>query len=59
MKTPHDNISVGAVTLIYSVQKRGWLIPNGAVTGNPLKAQRCAEVMNNAISGVRFKVVAA
>lgn len=59
MKTPHDNIAVGAATLVYSVQQRGWLTPGGTVVRNPLKAQRCAEAINNSFKGARFKVEAA
>ncbi|WP_312330041.1 DUF1317 family protein [Atlantibacter hermannii] len=58
MKTPYDNIVVGTAKLTYSVQHRGWMTPGGTVIRNPLKAQRCAEAMNDAFKGVRFKVVA-
>ncbi|EAA8821681.1 DUF1317 family protein [Salmonella enterica subsp. enterica serovar Isangi] len=47
MTNPHDNITVGKVTLVYSTQRRGWLAPDGQVIQNPLKAQRVAEQLNN------------
>ncbi|EBA7036785.1 DUF1317 family protein [Salmonella enterica] len=47
MTNPHDNISVGSITLVYSTMRRGWLVPGGNVIQNPLKAQRIAELMNN------------
>lgn len=43
MTNPHDNISVGSITLVYSDLRRGWLVPGGSVIQNPLKAQRLAE----------------
>ncbi|WP_454730528.1 DUF1317 family protein [Citrobacter freundii] len=47
MTNPHDNISVGSITLVYSDLRRGWLVPGRKVIKNPLKAQRLAELMNN------------
>ncbi|MCK6742120.1 DUF1317 domain-containing protein [Enterobacter cloacae] len=47
MTNPHDGITVGSVTLPYSIIRRGWLAPSGDVIRNPLKAQRPAELMNN------------
>ncbi|HAV8455150.1 TPA: DUF1317 family protein [Escherichia coli] len=39
--------SVGAITFVYSVTKRGWVFPGLSVIRNPLKAQRLAEEINN------------
>lgn len=47
MTNPHDGITVGSVTLRYSMLRRGWLSPDGQVIKNPLKAQRLAEQLNN------------
>ncbi|MZY19483.1 DUF1317 family protein [Enterobacter hormaechei] len=47
MTNPHDGITVGSVTLVYSILRRGWLAPGGYVIRNPLKAQRLAELMNS------------
>ncbi|MDT7076467.1 DUF1317 family protein [Citrobacter amalonaticus] len=47
MTNPHDNITVGKVTLVYSTLRRGWLAPGVQVIRNPFKAQRIAELMNN------------
>ncbi|HCR5260082.1 DUF1317 family protein [Escherichia coli] len=47
MTNPHDNITVGKVTLVYSTLRRGWLAPGGMVIQNPLKAQRVAEQLNS------------
>ncbi|HBA5068797.1 TPA: DUF1317 family protein [Escherichia coli] len=47
MTSPHDNIRVGSITLVYSTLCRGWLAPGGQVIRNPLKAQRLAELMNS------------
>lgn len=47
MTNPHDGITVGNVTLVYSILRRGWLAPGGQVIRNPLKAQRVAEMMNS------------
>ncbi|EOJ5644247.1 DUF1317 family protein [Escherichia coli] len=47
MTNPHDGITVGSVTLPYSINRRGWVAPSGDVIRNPLKAQRVAELMNN------------
>ncbi|ATX96403.1 DUF1317 family protein [Citrobacter freundii] len=47
MTNPHDNISVGSITLVYSTLSRGWLAPGGQIIKNPLKAQRIAELMNS------------
>ncbi|EAW2156735.1 DUF1317 family protein [Salmonella enterica subsp. enterica] len=47
MTNPHDNISVGSITLVYSYLRCGWIVPCGKVIKNPLKAQRIAELMNN------------
>ncbi|HDP4933791.1 TPA: DUF1317 family protein [Escherichia coli] len=47
MTNPHDGITVGSVTLRYSMLRRGWLSPGGLVIKNPLKAQRMAELLNS------------
>ena len=47
MTHPHDNIRVGAITFVYSVTKRGCISLAFLVNGNPLKAQRLAEKINN------------
>ncbi|EPK7664735.1 DUF1317 family protein [Raoultella ornithinolytica] len=43
MKHHRDAITVGKVKCMYSVIRRGWLMPWGEVVRNPLKAQRLAE----------------
>lgn len=40
MKHHHDGITVGSITLPYSINRRGWIAPSGDVIKNPLKAQR-------------------
>ncbi|HHG9960353.1 TPA: DUF1317 family protein [Yersinia enterocolitica] len=47
MNHPHDNITVGCITLIYSEVHHGWITPYNSVIANPLTAQRIAERMNN------------
>ncbi|HBQ0659737.1 DUF1317 family protein [Klebsiella pneumoniae] len=47
MKNHHDGITVGSITLPYSINRRGWIAPSGDVIKNPLKAQRLAELMNS------------
>ncbi|WP_152043654.1 DUF1317 family protein [Enterobacter hormaechei] len=47
MTNPHDWITVGSVTLPYSINRRGWVAPSGDVIRNPLKDQRLAELMNS------------
>ncbi|MEN0626663.1 DUF1317 family protein [Phytobacter ursingii] len=46
MTSPYDNITVGRVTLVYSVRSRGWITPAGLVIKNPIKAQLIAERLN-------------
>lgn len=46
MKNQHDGITVGSITLPYSINRRGWIAPSGDVIKNPLKAQCLAELMN-------------
>jgi hypothetical protein len=46
MTSPHDNITVGRVTLVYSVRRRGWVTPSGLVIKNLIKAQLIAERLN-------------
>ncbi|WP_428833788.1 DUF1317 family protein [Pantoea dispersa] len=48
MQKPNDNITVGIVTLPYSVIWGGWLMPDGTVIKNPITAQNAAERLNNA-----------
>lgn len=52
MTHAHDSIQVGAVRLVYSVLRRGWLTPKGGVVRNPIKAQRIAEALNNQLRKV-------
>jgi len=59
MKHKKDSIRVGEVTLPYSVNARGWRTPNNRIIQNPLKAQRYAEVMNDALKSKPVKVRAA
>ncbi|EBR2208762.1 DUF1317 family protein [Salmonella enterica] len=47
MTNPHDNISVGSITVVYSSLRCGWIVPGRKVIKNPLKAQRIAELMNS------------
>jgi len=47
MTNPHDGITVGSVTLPYSMNRRGWLLPGGQLVKNPFKAQRLAEQLNS------------
>ena len=46
MKHHRDAITVGKVKCMYSVIRRGWLMPWGEVISNPLKAQRLAEELD-------------
>lgn len=48
MQHAHDNISVGIATLPYSHLFRGWLMPDGTVIKNPIKAQNIAERLDKA-----------
>ena len=52
MKHAQDNITVGKVKCVYSVLRRGWIMPSGQVVTNPLKAQRLAEEMANRMEGI-------
>ncbi|WP_057649597.1 DUF1317 family protein [Yersinia frederiksenii] len=47
MINPHDNITVGCITLVYSEIHHGWITPQNSIIKNPLTAQRIAERMNN------------
>ncbi|HCB1653131.1 TPA: DUF1317 family protein [Citrobacter farmeri] len=49
MTNPHDNITVGKVTLVYSVKHRGWLTPAKLIIRNPIAAQRVAEKLNESL----------
>ncbi|AYC20097.1 hypothetical protein DZA65_03222 [Dickeya dianthicola] len=49
MTNAHDDISVGDVTLVYSAQRRGWIIPGGLVIQNPIKVQRLAERLKDKV----------
>ncbi|EFB1613280.1 DUF1317 family protein [Escherichia coli] len=44
---PSNDTTLGAITFVYSVTKRGWVFPGLSVIRNPLKAQRLAEEINN------------
>ena len=46
MTHAQDEIRVGAVRLPWLESKRGWLLPWGETTSNPLKALRLAEELN-------------
>lgn len=48
MKTSKDHITVGIITLPYSHILKGWLMPDGTIISNPIKAQYAAERLNNA-----------
>lgn len=50
MQKPNDSITVGIITLHYSHILNGWIMPDGAVTSNPIKAQREAEQLNKTIN---------
>lgn len=52
MQKPNDNITVGIVTLPYSVILGGWLMPDGTAIKNPITAQNAAERLNNAPSSI-------
>ncbi|WP_162287029.1 DUF1317 family protein [Pantoea stewartii] len=49
MQKPNDPITVGKVTLNYSELLKGWVLPDGTVIKNPIKAQHLAEQINDAI----------
>ncbi|HBV7426190.1 TPA: DUF1317 family protein, partial [Citrobacter freundii] len=49
MTNPHDNITVGMVTLIYSMKHGGWLTPAKLIIRNPIAAQRVAEKLNESL----------
>ncbi len=49
MNHPHDHITVGRITLVYSSIHHGWITPYNSVIKNPLTAQRIAERMNNSL----------
>lgn len=46
MINPKDCIKVGLATIPY-VRNKGWGLPGGWYTKNPLKAQRMAEKLND------------
>jgi len=48
MQHPKDHITVGIVTLPYSIILAGWIMPDGSVISNPLAAQAAAERLNSA-----------
>ena len=48
MQKPNDHITVGIITLPYSVILGGWLMPDGSVITNPITAQNAAERLNSA-----------
>ncbi|CCF10242.1 phage protein [Pantoea ananatis LMG 5342] len=49
MEKPDDPITVGRITLPYSHLLNGWLMPDGTVIKNPIKAQNEAERLNGNI----------
>ncbi|WP_333881041.1 DUF1317 family protein [Atlantibacter hermannii] len=55
MKHPNEFIRVGAITLPYSINGRGWRTPNNRIIRNPFKAQRYAEELNTALKRVTEK----
>lgn len=46
MQHAQDHITVGIITLPYSHLFHGWLLPDGTVIKNPIKAQNAAEHLN-------------
>lgn len=50
MQKPDDHITVGIITLPYSHILNGWIMPDGSVISNPIKAQREAERLNKTIN---------
>ncbi|MFV9668314.1 DUF1317 family protein [Pantoea sp. KXB25] len=50
MKTSKDHIKVGIITLPYSYILNGWVMPDGSVITNPIKAQNEAERLNRTIT---------
>lgn len=49
MQQPKDPIAVGRITLPYSHLLNGWLMPDGTVIKNPIRAQNEAERLNSNI----------
>jgi len=50
MQKPNDHITVGIITLPYSHILNGWVMPDGSVITNPIKAQNEAERLNSTIT---------
>lgn|GEM_PF-612283 len=50
MQKPNDSITVGIITLPYSHILNGWIMPDGSVISNPIKAQNEAERLNKTIN---------
>lgn len=50
MEKPNDHITVGIITLPYSHILNGWILPDGSVVTNPIKAQNEAERLNKTIN---------
>lgn len=48
MQHSKDHITVGIVTLPYSIILAGWIMPDGSVISNPIAAQKAAERLNSA-----------
>ncbi|MBN6029220.1 DUF1317 family protein [Pantoea ananatis] len=46
MEKSDDPITVGLITLPYSHLFNGWLMPDGTVIKNPIRAQNEAERLN-------------
>ncbi|HBR0812902.1 TPA: DUF1317 family protein [Klebsiella pneumoniae] len=57
MTNPHDNITVGKVTLVYSMKHRSWLTPAKLIIRNPIAAQRVAEKLNESLKFSQIKAV--
>ncbi|MCE0490962.1 DUF1317 domain-containing protein [Pantoea sp. Mb-10] len=48
MNNPYDHITVGIITLPYSIILKGWVMPDGSILSNPIAAQNAAERLNSA-----------
>ncbi|EOX6727606.1 DUF1317 family protein [Salmonella enterica subsp. enterica serovar Heidelberg] len=49
MTNHQDDITVGMVTLIYSMKHGDWLTPAKLIIRNPIAAQRAAEKLNESL----------
>jgi len=50
MEKPNDHITVGIITLPYSHILNGWVMPDGSIITNPIKAQNEAERLYSTIT---------